>query len=349
MMKEIQTPGMRKASIFMLVGGVSLLLAVLFGVFIWFKYASLVSANLQSEQVVLAVNTEYVGSCSVIVAQEEGFFKNEGLQVSIKPYTSGKAAMAAITQKNADLGTVADIPVMFAGLDATPISVIATIFSGEKDHGIVGRKDRGINVPSNLKGKNVGVPLGTSAHFTLDAFLNRQKLLATEVTVHNYKPEELPAALAEGKVDAVAIWEPYLGNAMEKLGNNGVVFYGQDVYESIYNMVGTRNYISQHPETVKKVLGALIHAAKICNNNPEVAQKIVSKATKIQIEKLRADWSSYQFDIVLDQGLILALEDEARWAIKKKMTDKLKVPNYLNNMYIGGLEFVNPSAVTVIH
>lgn len=349
MMKETQGLGMRRSSIFMLVGGASLLLAVSVGFFIWFKYAALMSANLQPEQVVLAVNTEYVGSCSVIVAQDEGFFINEGLQVLIKPYTSGKAAMAAIAQKNADLGTVADIPVMFAGLDGSPISVIATIFSGEKDHGIVGRKDRDIKEPNNLKGKSVGVPLGTSAHFTLDAFLNRQKLLSNEVAVHNYKPEELPIALAEGKVDAVAIWEPFLGSALEKLGNNGVVFYGQDVYESIYNMVGTQGYISQHPKTVKKILSALIQAAKICNNNPESAQKIVSRVTKIELERLKADWSTYQFDIVLDQGLILALEDEARWAIKKKLTDKLKVPNYLNSMYIDGLESVNPSAVTIIH
>jgi len=305
--------------------------------------------NGQQESVVIAINAEYVGSCSVIVAQEKGFFAGEGLSVTLKPYTSGKAAMAAITNREADLVTVADIPVMFAGLTNTPVSVIATIFVAEKDHGIVGRKDRGINTPASLKEKDIGTPLATSAHFTLDAFLNRQKLSPSEVVTHNYKPEELSDALVTGQVDAVAIWEPFLSSAMAGLGANGVVFYGQDVYESIYNVAGTQSYISTHSEAIKKALRALIQGAKVCNDSPSIAQEIVSKATKIKVEMLKASWSLYQFDIKLDQGLILALEDEARWAIKNKLTDKSKVPNYLKNINIEALESVDPFAITIIH
>lgn len=327
---------------------VALLLGTL-GIYAWHGYKPSAPPNMPREQVVIAANNEYVGSCSVIVAQEKNFFTNEGLIVKINPYTSGKAAMAAIIEKKADIGTVADIPVMFAGLDKTPISVIATIFVGEKDHGIVGRKDRGIGAAASLRGKKIGVPLSTSAHFTLDAFLNRQKLLPNEVTTRNYKPEELSTALADGDIDAVAIWEPFLGAAMGKLGSNGVIFYGQEVYESIYNMVGTQSYISEHPEAIKKILRALIQGAKVCNDSPDEAQEIVSKTTKIDINTLKASWSSYRFDISLDQGLILALEDEARWAIKNKLTDKAKVPNYLNNIHIETLESVSPSVVTIIH
>ena len=317
--------------------------------FVWFQKMSISSPSVEQEKVIIAANTEYVGSCSVIVAQEKGYFTQEGILVNIQPYTSGKAAMEAITQKKADFGTVADIPVMFSGLNDGPVAVIATIFTGEKDHGIIGRKDKGVTVAANLKGKIIGVPLGTSAHFTLDALLNRQKLLPSEVKTRNYKPEDLSIALAEGDVDAIAIWEPFLGVAKARLGNNGIIFYGQDVYESIYNIIGVRSYISDHPETIRKILRALISGAKLCNENPDIAQEMVSKVTKIKIETLKTSWSSYRFDIVLDQGLILALEDEARWAIKNKMTSTIKMPNYLNSIYIDGLEAVRPSAVSVIH
>lgn len=333
----------------LLIGLIGLLVVFSLGVYIWTSYKPFDYTSMPLEQVTVAANSEYVGSCAVLVAKEKGFFTNEGLSVTIKPYTSGKAAMAAIVEKKADIGTVADIPVMFAGLDNTPVSVIATIFAAEKDHGVVGRKDKGVSIGASLKGKRIGVPLSTSAHFTLDAFLNRQKLLPSEVTTRSYKPEELPVVLAQGDVDAIAIWEPFLSVAMEKLGTNGVIFYGHDVYESIYNIVGMQSYISEHPETVKKMLRGLISGTSVCRNDPQLAQKIVSQATKIDIEALKTSWSSYRFDIVLDQGLILALEDEARWAIKNKLTSKTKVPNYLGNIYIEGLESLRPSAVTIIH
>jgi NitT/TauT family transport system substrate-binding protein len=47
--------------------------------------------------------------------------------------------------------------------------------------------------------------------------------------------------------------------------------------------------------------------------------------------------------------LILALEDEARWAISNKLTDRTDMPNYLNYVYLDAIRSVAPSAVTIIH
>ena len=44
----------------------------------------------------------------------------------------------------------------------------------------------------------IGVTLRTSGHFVLDAFLNRQKLASSDVSLQDYKPQELGAALGCG-------------------------------------------------------------------------------------------------------------------------------------------------------
>lgn len=321
------------------------------GLYAWIKHTAPHPAE-ALEQVVIATNTAYVGTCPVLAAREKGYFANEGILAVVQPRTSGKAAMEAVLQGKADLGTVADIPVMLAGLNKQAVFVIATIFKAEKDHGIVGRKDRGVIAPTDLKGKRIGVTLSTSGHFTLDAFLNRQKLSASEVTMRNYPPEALPAALAQGDIDAAASWEPFLGTMLTQLGSNGVAFYGQDVYESTYSIAGLRDYVASHPETVKKILRALIKGAQFCSDSPDAARSLVPSASKMdaaQLAALKAAWSTYRFGIVLDQGLILALEDEARWAIKNKLGSGTDMPNYLDFIYLDGLESVAPSAVTIIH
>ncbi|MEC5159291.1 NitT/TauT family transport system substrate-binding protein [Janthinobacterium sp. CG_23.3] len=331
--------------------GWALLLAVgtLAALYAWLHRPAGPAGNGDAEQVVIATNIDYVGSCPVVAGLERGYFADEGILAVLQAHSSGKAAMEAVLQGKANLGTVADIPIMFAGLNDSPVSVIASFFKTEKDHGIVGRRDNGVVTPASLKGKRIGVSLSTSGHFTLDAFLNRQLLRSNEVIMRNYKPEEMAAALEQGDVDAVASWEPFLTQMQSQLGSNAVVFYGQDVYESIYNLAAMRNYVASRPETIKKVLRALVRGASFCAGQPEAARAVLAARTKGDQSKWQASWPSYRFSVVLDQGLILALEDQARWAIKNKMTQRTEVPNYLDYVYLDGLEAVQPSAVTIIH
>ena len=116
-----------------------------------------------TQALVIAANTEYVGTCAVVAAQQRGYFAAHGLQVKVLPFSSGKASMQAVVDGKADVGTVADIPIVFAAMDGVPVKVLATFFRTGKDHGIIGRRDHGVLTPASLKGKRIGVTQGTSA------------------------------------------------------------------------------------------------------------------------------------------------------------------------------------------
>ncbi|MGV8866548.1 MAG: ABC transporter substrate-binding protein [Janthinobacterium svalbardensis] len=297
----------------------------------------------------LAVNAAYVGSCPVLAAHTHGYFAREGIDARLQAYSSGKASLEAVLQGRAELGTVSDIPVVLASLKNQSVVIIASIFEAERDHGIVGRLDRGVSTPASLKGKRIGVTLGTSGHFTLDAFLNRQKLLPAEVTLRNYAPDQLAAALARGEVDAAAGWEPFLTDMTQAIAGKAAIFYGEDVYAGLFNVAGTGDFVRSHPATVRKVLRALLAGARFCRDEPDAARALFTTASASEAARLQAAWHGYQFGIVLDQGLLLALEDEARWAIKNRLAERSDMPNFLDAVYLDGLEAVAPSAVTVIH
>ena len=59
-------------------------------------------------------------------------------------------------------------------------------------------------------------------------------------------------------------------------------------------------------------------------------------------------WLNTNYRVSLDQALILALEDESRWAIKSGLIGEAKIPNYLNFIYFDGLESVKPKAVRIL-
>jgi NitT/TauT family transport system substrate-binding protein len=300
------------------------------------------------ERVVIATIV-YAGSCPVIAAQAKGYFTSEGIQAAIPAYTSGKASLDAVLAGQADLGLVADLPVMFAVMDHRPLSVVATVAKTENDHGIVGRKDRGVTSPANLQGKRIGVAVGTSAHFVLDVLLTRYQLSARDVIVRDLKPEALSRALAMDEIDVASTWEPNLGKLQSQLGGNGTTFVIGDIYKMSTNLVGTQAYVASHEKTLEKVLRAMMHGARFCEESPNEARELVAASVKVDAADLKASWSDNRFHVTLDQSLLLELEDETRWAVKNRLTGRADMPNYLGHLHLDTLQAVAPAAVTVIH
>ncbi len=238
---------------------------------------------------------------------------------------------------------------MFAAVSGQPVMVVANMFEAEKDFGVVGRKDAGISIAASVKGKRIGVSLRTAGHFVLASFLNRQKLSAGDVMMVDLKPDQLSAALSEGRIDAATTWEPFLGSLLTQLGANGVVFSSEGLYHSVFALAGARDYVVSHPETIQKVLRAVIKGARFCQDVPDQAIEISAAAMKADPVKLKAAWPTYRFRVTLDQSLLLALEDETRWAIKNKLTDRTEPVNYLHHIYLDAMNAVSPATVTVIH
>ncbi len=322
--------------------------ALLAGAYVWVSPASPPHKAGPLEQVTIA-NIRYPGTCPVIIAQAKGYFTNEGVLVTILSQTSGKATLDAVFRGQANLGTTGDVPVMFAVMDRLPVSIVATIATAENDLGIVGRKDKGVVTPASLKGKQIGVSMFSAGQFVLDVILTRQKLSMSDIQVRELRQEELSAALAKGDIDAASAWQPYLGTLQTQLGENGTTFHSAGIYDVALNLVGSRGYVADHPETIKKILRALIGAGRFCRDNPDAAREFVAEAMKPDIANLKELWSSYRFSVALDQSLILALEDETRWAIKNKLTDRTDAPNYLDYVYLDALQSVAPSEVTIMH
>jgi len=322
--------------------------ALLASAYVWVSKTSPLHSAGPLEQVTIA-NIRYPGTCPVIVAQAKGYFANEGVLVTILSHTSGKATLDAVFRGQTNLATTGDLPVMFAVMDRQPVSIVATIATAENDLGIVARKDKGVSTPANLKGKQIGVSMVSAGQFVLDVILTRQKLSMSDITVRDLSPEELSAALANGDIDAASTWQPYLGTLQTQLGENGTTFHSAGIYDVALNLVGSREYVANHPETIKKILRALIGAARFCKDSPDAARELVAQAMKPDIANLKELWPSYRFNVVLDQSLLLALEDETRWAIKNRLTQRTDAPNYLDSVYLDGLQSVAPSAVTIMH
>lgn len=299
-----------------------------------------------SEPFILAT-TPYAGAAPAFVAVAEGYFEGEGLKVTVQSHPSGKAALDAVIAGNADVATVAELPVALAAVKGHPVMILATL-STQTDYGVVGRLDRGVSTPASLKGKRIAVTVGSSGDFLLDALLVRQRLSRSDVQVIDRKPGEMADALEKGDVDAISTWEPYASDARQRLGTNATMFSSEGIYESTFNLAATRDFVSKRGEVVKKILRAMVRAEQLMASDPTATEKIAAQALKKPPEEARQLLGKNRFALSLEQNLLVIMEDEARWAVKNKVVEAKGMPNFLNAVYIDGLAAVKPRSVTVI-
>jgi sulfonate transport system substrate-binding protein len=282
------------------------------------------------------------------VALKKGFFLQEGLDVTPRLHPYGRRALEDMLAGNANFATVAETPVMFAIMRGEKISLLATIESSQAGNAILARKDKGIRTIENLKGKKIAVTMGTISDFFLDAILTINGITRKEVKVVDLKAEEVADALARGDIDAASTFNPYTAIIQRKQGDRVIAFQNKDIYQWTFNIAVKQDYLRNHSGTVEKMLHALVRAEEFVGKNPEEAQRIVADFSGINLDIVRDIWINTNFEVSLDQALILALEDESQWAIKNRLTKARKVPNYLDFIYMDGLKAVKPEAVRIL-
>jgi NitT/TauT family transport system substrate-binding protein len=93
---------------------------------------------------------------------------------------------------------------------------------------------------------------------------------------------------------------------------------------------------------------SLVQAEDYLVTHKNEAKAIVRKRMNFDDAYMEIIWPRYHFALSLDQSLIFAMEDEARWMIKNNLTTEKKVPDFTNYIYLDGLKAIKPEAVNII-
>jgi NitT/TauT family transport system substrate-binding protein len=99
---------------------------------------------------------------------------------------------------------------------------------------------------------------------------------------------------------------------------------------------------------VKRILKSLAQAENFITFHPDQAKTVIQKRLQYGDAYIALVWPLNQSSLSLDQSLITAMEDEARWMIQNNLTPEKTVPDFLRYIYIDGFNAVKPEAVNII-
>jgi NitT/TauT family transport system substrate-binding protein len=290
--------------------------------------------------------TPSVYSGLIPIAADQGFFRDAGLEVAIRRYPSGLAALRAVTAGEAQAGTVADFA--FAGeIDDDPSLRIVASIGLSNTNEIVARRDRGIKEPADLRGKRIGVSRGTTGEYYLDAFLLAHAISPDEVTRVEVPPARTVEAIETGEVDAVSTWDVYVYEAKRRLGDNAASWPAQNNQNYHWLLAAREGSIRTSPEAMRRLLGALVRAERFVLGHDAEARDIVARWGEFEPEFIRQAWSGSRLAVSLGQSLVTSLDACLRWRMRRDGS-AAEPPNVLDYMYVKALEQADPRAVTLL-
>ncbi len=167
-------------------------------------------------------NMLYGYSGLMFIADDQGLFAENGLNVTLLNYTSTVASIKGLENNDTDITLVPEYSIVTEALNKENISVIGNIDKYESVF-LICRKDKGINNYSDLIGKRIGLSRSTVGEFYLGRFLNLKGIHMEDVNLVNMPATQYVDAITNGSVDAVVVVYKYLDQSKERLGSNLVV------------------------------------------------------------------------------------------------------------------------------
>jgi ABC-type nitrate/sulfonate/bicarbonate transport system substrate-binding protein len=286
-------------------------------------------------------------SCLMYVAEERGFFTANGVEVVKKYYDTGAGAMEALLQNEVDIAGMSEVPFITQVFAKKEISIYANIDKLQYVY-LFCRKDRGIKVASDLKGKRLGLPMGTISEFYLGSFLELNGLRIQDLTLLETAPPAAMNALTAGSLDGVVVWNPFAYQIRQQMAGEVAILRLQSNQPAYALAVARNAWLVGHKGVISRSLKAIAQAEQYIINHPEEARAIVQKRMNYDTAFMEIIWPENQFSVLLDQSLILAMEDEARWMMSNNLTTEKAVPNFLNYISEDALKTVKPEAVKII-
>lgn len=320
-----------------------LLLAIFLGQFAFIPLASHAADR-------VSVCYGSASSALLPIARDRGFFQAEGIEIDLRPYTSGKNSIQAMLDGKCDLGTGAQAPVVYHSLRRKDFLVVANLAVSDDFEKIVVRSDRGINGPADLRGRRIALPEFTTQHYLLDTYLLTNGLELHDVQRVYLHHNEVLKAFRRGEVDGIVHREPEVRHLLEEFGGKAKVLPSRSLCVSAYLLAGKRDFVKKKSAVITRVLRALLRAEDYAKKEPARARDIAARYYAADREEIEKIWLLHNYRVSLDQPLLLLLENMARWEIgRQPPAQRAAMPNYLDFIFFDGLQTARPEAVTIIH
>lgn len=254
-------------------------------VYLFILMGSIVNGYAKEPPVPLTVQLNWIQNvqfAGILVAHEKGWYKDAGIDLTIKERQKGIAVIDEVVSGNAQIGIISSADVIKSKIEGKPIKAIAVQLQ-KSPFCLISKKNKGIESPAQFKGKKIGIR-SEAGEFMVKIILANQGLTFEDIIPIRIGWDNQPFI-----DDTVDLMQGYMNdepNALKKQGIDIVFFpafnYGYDFYGDIY--FTTDNMIKNNFKLIQNFLDVTFKGWNEAFKNPEpcvhmIVEKYYPKGT----------------------------------------------------------------------
>jgi NitT/TauT family transport system substrate-binding protein len=239
-------------------------------------------------------------------ALEKGYYKTEGLDVTIDGGTGSNDTITRVASGTYEFG-FGDINSVIRFRDKKenpPLKMVAIIYDSPP-FAIVSLAKSGIKSPKDLEGKTLGAPAADGAFAQWKSFVAVNKIDDSKVKIENVGFPVREPMLVEGKVDAVTgfTFSSYINLRSRGVPQDGINLmmmrdYGLGLYGN--GLMVNPTFAAKNPKAIAGFVKATLRGWMDVANNQNEAVKLVLKRNPVADEQ----WERVRLKMVFDQNVM---------------------------------------------
>jgi NitT/TauT family transport system substrate-binding protein len=250
------------------------------------------------------------GNLDVVVAREQGLYAEEGLAVELTAMAGGAEILPAIIGGSLDVGTVNVVTHVLAHDQGFRARAIAGVLASRRNdplHGILVRADSPIQSARDLEGRTLATnTLNNIDHIMQLVWIQQRGGDPRRVNIVEIPFPQHPAALAQGRVDAIGPTEPFVTMALSQGARLLAYHYGEVNEVTLLAYYGaTDDWLSRNGDLARRFYRATqraddllfgdrdeLRAAAVrhLNMNPELAARVGYGENHARVDPALVGW-----------------------------------------------------------
>lgn len=196
-----------------------------------------------------------------------------------KKYDSGREVIDALAKGLIDIGSVGTPPAALGIANNVPYKVYYIHDIIGDSEALVVKKDSGISLFSDLKGKRIATTFNSSSHYSLINALKLNKVNPADVKLIDMKMPEIYSAWQRYDIDGAYAWEPVKSRLVSEGGK--ILITSEDLAKKgvVTGEVGIvqNDFASKYPNFLKEYISALNDSVHQYRDKPQESAIALSK------------------------------------------------------------------------
>lgn len=209
------------------------------------------------------------------IAEEQGYFETEGVDVALTMFDNDADMSAAIASGRVDVANVASHTALQYVEQGLPVTVVLLLDASREADAIITSSD--IKSVTDLEGQQIAFEEGSVSNLLLNHALTQEGLDISDITPVPMGPSEAATALLSKKVKAAVTYEPYISEAKAS-GSDFNILYTAAEKEGLISdvLIVTDKALEEKPDAVQKAISAWAPSVEFYNTNTSEAQEIIA-------------------------------------------------------------------------